>query len=607
LRRTCQLCRGDYCMINFKNIAQCLLAALIIAVPQLAFSQQNQNTPERYVAQRILVQPKAGLSNQALDQILKPFNGVRKQSIKKINVHVVELPMAANAVNVAQALRKNKHIKSAEVDGLVEPILIPNDPYFSSAWHLPKINAPAAWDYSQGTDITIAILDTGTNSAHIDLIANIVPGWNFFDNNNDTSDVHGHGTATAGVASAVNNNGTGVASIGFSAKIMPIRISDLQGYGYYSTIANGIIFAADNGARIASISYLGISSSSTVRAAADYMRSNGGIVVTAGGNTNSLRTEPDVVSITSVSATDNNDNRASFSSWGDYIDLAAPGVSILTTTRSGGYAGFSGTSASSPLVAGVYALMLSIKPTLTPFELDTILFSTAVDLGTPGEDQEFGAGRVDAGAAVLFVYNMSPTDDLQPPTVNITSPTNNQIANGLTNVNVTAQDNIGVTKVALYINNILFVTDFTTPYGFTFDTTLYNDGPLTLQTKAYDAAGNEGSSAVITVNVVNDIVPPTVQITSPLNGDTVSGIVTINVVATDNKNVAKIVLRIDEREVAIAYGATLSYAWTVPLPKGHKGKGNGQGRKKENTTSIIEATAFDAANNVGNAAITVNK
>ena len=598
------------------------LAALLAAIVQPALAQKRPPLPDRHVVGRVLVQPRAGLSTAEIDKILRPHGGKRKQVNKKINVHVIELPPQANAVAVAEALSRNKHVKFAEVDGVVDPSFYPNDPQYASAWHLPKIGAPTAWDYAQGDGVTIAILDTGVDSTHPDLVDHIVAGWNFYDNNPDSTDVQGHGTAVAGVAAATGNNATGVASVGMRARIMPIRVTDTSGMGFYSTIANGITYAADNGAKVANASFQGISASSTIEAAAQYMRSKGGVVVTSAGNTASLRTEPVSNAFTVVSATDNLDRKASFSSWGDYVDIGAPGYGLLTTTRGGGYGGFSGTSASSPVVAGVYALVMSAKSGLTPAALDDIVFTTALDLGSAGQDQEFGNGRVDAAAAVQTARGTS-TSDTQAPLVAITSPATGAPASGLLAVDVTAQDNMGVTRIEFYAKGSLKATDTTTPYGFTLDIAPYGDGPLDLQAKAYDAAGNAGTSSTVTVTVANDTGPPTVQILSPAMGATVSGTVTVSVTANDDKKVSKIILKIDGKEVANAFGSSLSYSWSVPssttTTKGGKGKGGGggggggggKGKKSTRTastaSSTIVAEALDAAGNSATASVTVNR
>src|SRR5437773_362603 len=269
--------------------------------------------------------------------------------------------------------------------------MTPNDTYYGSEWQLQTMQAPAAWDISRGAGVTVAVLDTGVDSTHPDLQGQLVPGWNFWDNNSDTSDVYGHGTMVAGTIAALSNNGSGVTSIAWNAKVMPMRISDTTGYGSWSAMANALTWAADHGAKVANISYM-VHGSSTVQSAAQYFKSKGGVVVTSAGNTGVYDGTVASDSLLSVSATDAGDNHASWSTYGPYVDLAAPGVGIWTTTAGGGYSSVSGTSFSSPLTAGVIALMMAANPSLPPSTLVGMLESTAVDLGAQGYDQYFGYG-----------------------------------------------------------------------------------------------------------------------------------------------------------------------------------------------------------------------
>ncbi len=599
---TCVACLAPRSGVRlFNHFALAAAAGLMLCASGTAFAQgRPEMLPEKHVLSRVLVQPRPGLSLAELDKILKPHGGKRGQVIKQINVHVIELPAQSHAPAVAGELRKNRNLKFAEVDGVLEPGLFPNDPQYTNAWHLPKIGASTAWDYAQGNGVTIAILDSGVDTSHPDLQAQIVPGWNFYDNNNNVTDILGHGTAVAGTAAAAGNNSLGVAAISYRSKIMPMRVTDLSGNGYYSMMASALTWAADNGARVANISFLGVSLSSTVDSAAQYMRSKGGVVVVSGGNTGVLRTDPVRASLTAVAATDSADARASFSSWGDYIDIAAPGVSVLTTTKGGGYGGFSGTSAASPVVAGVYALMMSAKPLLSPATLDSILITTAQDLGTAGYDQQFGFGRVNAAAAVAKALQTSSTDS-QAPTVALLSPTAGKVS-GLVPVDVSANDNVAVTRVELFVNGSLSTTDTAAPYGFTFDSTQYPEGTVNLQARAYDAAGNVASSSTVAVtvaNAVSDTTPPTVTISNPANGSVVSGTVSINVAATDNLKIAKITLLIDGQQVSVAYGPSLSYSWSPTTKAG----------KKQTTakTSTISASAEDAAGNAASTAVSVTR
>ena len=201
------------------------------------------------------------------------------------------------------------------------------------------------------------------DGTHPDLVPNLVPGWNTYDNNSNSADVYGHGTEVAGTVAASGNNGMGVASVAFGCKLMPVRISDTSGLGYSSTVASGLTWAADHGARVANISYE-FTGDSAVDSAAQYFDSKGGVVTVSAGNYSTVLTIPDDPNVLTVSATDSNDDIASWSNTGTPIDLAAPGVNIWTTTMGGGYSPASGTSFSAPTAAGVAALVISANPSL---------------------------------------------------------------------------------------------------------------------------------------------------------------------------------------------------------------------------------------------------
>jgi subtilisin family serine protease len=517
---------------------------------------------------RLLVAPRAGLSDKELEKALKSQGAKSKGRFKQANIHIIELPPGADEVAAMRALRKDKRFKYVELDLAMAPAASVNDPNVANSWPLPKIQANTAWDTSNGSGVIIAILDSGLDANHPDLRANYIPGWNFYDNNSDTTDNRGHGTAVAGTAAMVANNSTGSAGVAYGARIMPIRISSPDGIAYGSTMAQALYWAADNGAKVANISFSGVPGNSTVQSAAQYMRSKGGYVVASAGNSGVLENVAAEGSILAVSATDQNDARPSWSSYGPYVDVSAPGVSVYSTTVGGGFGNYSGTSFSSPIVAATAALALAANSRLTPADIDRILTSTATDLGTAGYDQYFGHGRVDAARAVAAA-RAYVASDTQAPTISITSPTGGKVAS-VVPVDVRYSDNVGATRAELFVNGSKVATDDVGPFAFAWDTSTYGDGTYTLVAKAYDAAGNVGSSPSVSVSIGNDSTAPTLSSFNLTAGMTISPTKqTVSVSATDNQSVAKISLLIDGKEVAVAYGGSLSYSWnTRKLAKG---------------------------------------
>jgi subtilisin family serine protease len=458
--------------------------------------------------------------------------------------------------------------------------------------------SPLGWDVVTGSaSVDIAIADSGVDPTHPDLASKLLPGYNFYDNNTNTSDVYGHGTKVAGAAAAIADNGAGVAGVAWNNPIVPLRVTDTSGYGYYSMMANAIIYAADRGIRIVNLSFGGTSSSLTLQNAIDYAWNKGTMVFASAGNSNvSTLTYPAACNhAIAVAATDSADNKSSFSNYGTWITLAAPGSSIYTTAKGGGYASVSGTSFSSPITAGVAALILSVNPLLTAQQVVDILKGSADDLGTVGFDQYFGHGRVNVSKAIAAAQEALVPSDTQAPTAIISSPENLASVTGNVTPAVTATDNVAVEKVELYLNGSLFATDATQPFSFSWDTTAWPDGTYSIDAYAYDAAGNKGTASTVSVIVNNaaDVTPPVAAIRSPASGTSLAGLkrTTINAVATDNVAVAKLELYIDGALKASTLSGSLSYLWNLS--------------KVAAGSHSIMVKAYDTSGNVNSATVSV--
>ncbi|WP_297744234.1 S8 family serine peptidase [Nitrosomonas sp.] len=540
-------------------------------LPENAHSKRTNS--EEFARGRLLIMPRAGLPAQALANILKEHEG-KPRKIGQSDLYIVDLPEYTEE-GVLARLAHHPHLKFAELDHYVPPTLTPNDPYYPNGWHLPKISAPAAWDNSQGSGITIAILDSGVDSKHPDLAAKMVSGWNFYDNNSNTSDVYGHGTKVAGATAAATNNSTGIAGVAGQAKIMSIRVTDLNGGGYSSMIANGLIYAADHGVRVANISFANQPMRTTTISASQYMKDKGGLVVVSAGNSGIDEKFTPTTAMIPVSATDGNDVKASWSSYGDYVSVAAPGTGIWTTTNGGGYSAVSGTSFSSPITAGVIALMMAANTKMKNTDIEKILFSTAQDLGSTGKDPYYGYGRVNAAAAVKAVTTttITSTTDTEVPKVSIVDPLSGETVSGLIPVDIEVSDNVGVMRTELWVNNTSVAVDTSAPFAFTWDSRGAPNGTASLNVRAIDAAGNAAASSTVKVNVSNqtttsvttgDTTPPIVKIINPVSGS-VKGNITITINASDNSSAANIALAIyiDGKLIVTGSGSTLSTNWNT--------------------------------------------
>lgn len=574
------------------------LAAALACSPAAAQGRAPSATQEAFAAGRIIVMPRAGLPEAALGKILNEHGGHKATRVGKSELRIVDLPPGLEK-QVVEALARNPHFKFAELDYRVPALLVPNDPYLGSAWHLGKIGAPQAWDNSLGNGVTIAVLDSGIDGSHPDLVDRMVPGWNFYDNNSNTADVYGHGTQVAGGAAATVNNGLGVASVSGMTKIMPIRVTDTSGAGWSSMIANGLIYAADRGVRVANISFANQPMRSSVVSAAQYMKDKGGLVFVAAGNSGIDEGFTPTTAMVPVSATDGNDVKASWSSYGNYVALSAPGVSIYTTARGNAYSAPSGTSIASPVAAGVAALVFAAKPSLSSAQVESLLFSSATDLGSAGRDAYYGYGRVDAAKSVAAALTYATVTDTQAPSVSINAPLGSATVSGLTTVDVSASDNVGVTRVDLTVNGTRVASDTAAPFAFSWDTGSWPNGMASLVAVAVDAAGNARSSSTVSVNVANSVVtdttPPVVTISNPLGGSKVSGNVSVKVSASDNSSSAGIsqTLLINGQQVASATGGSLSYNWNT--------------RKVVAGSYTIQAVARDAGGNSSTQSIQVSK
>ncbi len=349
----------------------------------------------------------------------------------------------------------------------------PNDPYFRSKgswgqsyddqWALKRIgfSDPSIWPKT-GEKIIVAVIDTGVDFHHPELYGALwrnegeipgngidddnngyvddVYGWNFVDNNNDVSDNNGHGTLVSGIIAAWTDNFQGMAGVNPYARIMTVKVTDIDNSGGSINLAKGIRYAVDNGARVINISVGGKGLSRIENAAVEYARRNNVLVVVASGNEGiqTLDYSPaGLPGALTVASTDLDDRRVSFSNWGPAIDLAAPGVDILSL-RAGNtdmllfekddyepgkafvgensrYYRTAGSSFSAPFVSGAASLILSIDPSLTAEEVRRKLIYSARDIEAPGVDQYTGFGLLDVPAAL----KQDPTFSLDPRIKNV--------------------------------------------------------------------------------------------------------------------------------------------------------------------------------------------
>ena len=348
-------------------------------------------------------------------------------SIPAIGVSVASVP-TGSARRTLAALGRSPDVLYAERNGRAKVEFAPNDPYFVSGnpgcqeigcWPYAELHLPEAWDVTTGSSaVTVAVLDTGVEGQHPDLAGAVLPGYNFFDGNGDTSDTYGHGTEVAGVIAARSNNGIGVPGVCGHCMILPVRIGGgPDGSATDVTMAQGIDYAADHGARVINMSYGGPAQSQSVADAIRYAVAKGALVVVSAGNAGSsdptfcpdpakhacggypAASAPELgAGLISVGGLDAPGRLASWSNHGSWVLVAAPGVTF-TTRYTGDWGVVEGTSFAAPYVAGVAALLLSQNPQLDVAGLQRAITSTVTRV--PGLD--VADGTVNAFAALKSV------------------------------------------------------------------------------------------------------------------------------------------------------------------------------------------------------------
>lgn len=300
-------------------------------------------------------------------------------------------------------------------------VIVPNDALYSEyQWNLPSIEAEKGWKLSKGNDqVIVAVLDTGVQSNHPDLQGKLIAGTNIVDSAAEPDDDVGHGTHVSGIIGATVNNGEGVAGVSWYNKIMPIKVLDNSGAGSTYSVAKGIIWAVDHGAKVINMSLGNYAQADFLHDAIKYAYERDVVMIAASGNDNTERpgypaAYPEVFA---VASTNSKKEKSSFSNFGDYIDVAAPGDSIASTYPGSQYAALSGTSMASPHVAALAGLIRSVNPDLTNVEVMEIMRTSAIDLGAKGKDIYFGYGEIDVDKALQSASSFSSALQTYPDLV----------------------------------------------------------------------------------------------------------------------------------------------------------------------------------------------
>jgi thermitase len=390
--------------------------------------------PAEFKAGELLVRLQPGLSRNTVAGLHARYQSSLIRELLLEGVQLWRVP-SGQELDIARRMSIDPLVVYAEPNyrfqasippaGLEQITATPDDPSLSKQWAHTLMQSKPAWDISTGSSsIIIAIIDSGIDETHPDLAAKIVPGYDFVDDDTNPHDENGHGTHVAGIAAAITNNTIGVAGMDWQARIMPVRILDYYGATNSADVADGIVWAYTNGAKVLNLSLGGYEDVTAIKEAVDAAYAAGSLVVAAMGNDN-LETPAYPAAydnVLAVSATNKVDLVTYYSNYGDHCDVAAPGgemsyygdtngiystlptYSTYMTSTLGYFVNYDydrGTSMAAPYVSGLAALIWSVQPNLTPDQVQTIIENTAVDLGDPGWDPYYCHGRIDAYAALM--------------------------------------------------------------------------------------------------------------------------------------------------------------------------------------------------------------
>ena len=343
-----------------------------------------------------------------------------RRYIAETDEYVIECPRGFDENAVTGELMNLGGYEYAEPDWILYPLVCSDDPLLANQWHhaADKMQSCDAWDlHTGGPTVGVGICDTGVLTTHEDLLLHRLEGYNAVDRlfeseGGQIGALHPHGTQTTGCAAANGNNGIGVSGVGWNISHRMLRVSNLTtGGALLSDLQHAARTSIENGDRVASVSYSGVDNASNLTTAT-YIKTIGGLLVWAAGNDtrNLTMGDRDADDLIVVGATDSSDMKAWFSAYGPFVDVMAPGVSVVTTSSesNSSYAAVSGTSFSTPLTAGLIAQIWSSDPSLTPDEVEARLKAACDDLGSAGVDDTFGYGRINTFNA-LTAGSIAPT------------------------------------------------------------------------------------------------------------------------------------------------------------------------------------------------------
>jgi len=432
-----------------------------------SLSNNTVNICSRYVQNELAIRFNKYLSNTQIQAAIAELGASVKNIIPALNYYIITLPSNLSVNSALIHFQNHQGVDAVEPNYLIPLKTVPDDPEFPKQWPLNNtgqtngtddadVDAPEAWDIETGSsNVVIAIVDTGIDYTHEDLCANIwnntgeiagngvdddgngyiddTMGWDFVDASggatdedfvapdNDPMDRHGHGTHVAGIAGAVADNGTGIAGVAGNCKIMPVRAGykTSSGDGVLESVdsAQAIIYAAENGAKVINLSWGDPQKSNLIDDAIAFANDQGALICAAAGNENTsdilYPAASENTAVMAVGATDANDRKATFSNYGSWVDVSAPGVSIYSLYLNNRYQYMSGTSMATPHVAGLAALLFSYFEDISPVDVKARIIRS-VDVLSDLSEKNCTSGRIDAYTALTANYVLPYIFTLNP-------------------------------------------------------------------------------------------------------------------------------------------------------------------------------------------------